>query len=171
MAFLKGHKGYWLGKEKPHTDEEKKNISKGLVGHKISNETKKLISDRNKGQVAWNKGKSWSKEIKDKISLTNKIKGIEPKIKFMGKGKDSPNWKGGITPENKKIRSSIEYRLWREAVFARDNWTCQECGEKGCYLEAHHIKRFVDCPELRTSIENGITLCRECHKLKRSKHE
>ena len=39
------------------------------------------------------------------------------------KGKNS---KGGITPENERIRQSIEMRLWREAVFARDNWTCQK---------------------------------------------
>ncbi len=42
-------------------------------------------------------------------------------------GEQHPLWKGGVTPENIKARHSIEYRLWREAVFARDNWTCQYC--------------------------------------------
>ena len=73
------------------------------------------------------------------------------------------NSKGGISPKNKRIRNSIEMRLWREAVFARDGWTCQECGQWGGYLNAHHIKPFSKFPELRTAIENGITLCKNCH--------
>jgi len=49
-------------------------------------------------------------------------------------------------------------------VYARDNWTCQECGERGCYIEAHHIKSFINHESLRFDINNGLTLCRECHK-------
>jgi len=79
-------------------------------------------------------------------------------------GLGNPRWLGGITPENKKIRNSIQFRLWREAVYARDNWTCQECGERGCYIEAHHIKSFINHESLRFDINNGLTLCRECHK-------
>ena len=73
-------------------------------------------------------------------------------------------WKGGITPINQKIKNSIEYRLWREAVYARDNWTCVECGKKGGEIHAHHIKRFSEYPEIRFAIDNGITLCVKCHK-------
>lgn len=74
------------------------------------------------------------------------------------------NWKGGITPVNHKIRSSLEYRLWREAVFARDNWTCVMCLERGVKLEADHIKPFSLFPELRFAIDNGRTLCKPCHR-------
>jgi hypothetical protein len=33
MEFKKGHKGYWLGKNKPHTQETKDKISNSLLNH------------------------------------------------------------------------------------------------------------------------------------------
>lgn len=73
-------------------------------------------------------------------------------------------WKGGITPIGIKIRGSDEYKNWRTAVFNRDNFTCQDCGVRGCKLQAHHIKSFSAFPELRFEISNGQTLCVPCHK-------
>lgn len=84
-----------------------------------------------------------------------------------GTGDKNVNWKGGITPINRIIRESTPYRLWRKAVFERDNYTCQDCGEKekvSGKLEADHIKPFAYFPELRFSIDNGRTLYKECHK-------
>jgi transposase/5-methylcytosine-specific restriction endonuclease McrA len=66
--------------------------------------------------------------------------------------------------EPREERKLLEYKLWVEAVFKRDNYTCQKCGKKGKKLEAHHIFNWADYPELRYAIDNGITLCRECHK-------
>ena len=70
----------------------------------------------------------------------------------------------------KVIRRSSAYACWRKAVFERDNYTCQVCGQKGYTLNAHHIKRFADYPELRLDINNGITLCENCHR-KVHRHE
>jgi len=80
------------------------------------------------------------------------------------KGAKNPSWKGGITPRNIKIRNSKEYKLWRESVFKRDNWTCIWCGQVSGNLNADHIKPFALFPELRFAIDNGRTLCLDCHK-------
>ena len=52
---------------------------------------------------------------------------------------------------------------WRTKVFERDNYTCQICGVKNCFLTAHHIKSRAKFPKLRYNVSNGITLCELCH--------
>lgn len=64
---------------------------------------------------------------------------------------------------NRLARHAPELVIWRNAVFARDDFTCQMCGERGGYLEADHIKPFAFFPELRHELDNGRTLCRPCH--------
>lgn len=79
-------------------------------------------------------------------------------------GENNNKWKGGITTENEKIRKSDEYKNWRTSVFERDNFTCQCCNDNsGRNLQAHHIENFTNNEDLRFSINNGITLCENCH--------
>ena len=85
------------------------------------------------------------------------------KWKFQIK-ENHPRWKGGITSENRRFRSKIEWKKWREAVFARDNFICKECGMKNCFLEPHHIIPIRSDKNNVYNINNGITLCRPCHK-------
>lgn len=66
--------------------------------------------------------------------------------------------------ENNFVRHSKEYSEWRKAVFERDGYECQLCGKHGGKLNAHHKERFADCPEKRLDIDNGVTLCEDCHK-------
>lgn len=62
-------------------------------------------------------------------------------------------------------RHTKEYAEWRKKVFERDNYTCRMCGKRGGKLRAHHIKRYRSAISERTVVENGITLCNDCHKL------
>lgn len=77
-------------------------------------------------------------------------------------GSKNGNWKGGqpLTP----ISFTPEYKQWRTAVFQRDNYTCQWCWKRGCKLEADNIKPQSVFIELRYDINNGRTLCIDCHK-------
>lgn len=82
------------------------------------------------------------------------------------RGSNAPNYKDGKCGERLLVRASLQYRKWRKAIFQRDNFSCQKCGDvTGGNLEADHIKSFALFPELRFDITNGRTLCKKCHKL------
>lgn len=80
------------------------------------------------------------------------------------KGEDNPNWRGGVTPINEKIRKLPKYKAWRKSVFERDDYTCVWCGTRGGDLNADHIKPFAFFEHLRFDINNGRTLCVPCHR-------
>lgn len=84
---------------------------------------------------------------------------------MFNKGKNNPNYKGGVTPENHRIRTSLEMKLWKKACLERDNFTDAKTGQKGGQLQVHHINNFADFPELRTSISNGVTFSKKSHEL------
>lgn len=64
--------------------------------------------------------------------------------------------------ESEITRNSKEYNEWVEKVFKRDAYTCQRCGSK-LNIQAHHILPFSQYKNLRTDVDNGITLCERCH--------
>lgn len=149
--------------------------------------TRKKMSERGKGKNNANYGnyhsssiricKVCNKKFRVRNSRIKKGEGLycSKKCEGIGKrglyaGKNSPNWKGGVTPVNELIRKSTKYLEWRKSIFERDNYTCQNCNAhsgngKAIYLEAHHIKSFAKYPELRFDVNNGITLCFDCHNL------
>lgn len=126
----------------------------------------KHIADKSKGRKAWNKNKTWGKDVKNKIATANRGRRYPKSVnKKKGRPKDAnPNWKGGVSTENHLIRTSPEYKDWRLAVFARDCYTCTSCGQIGGKLNADHILRFSEHPNLRLNIDNGRTLCEFCHR-------
>ena len=112
-----------------------------------------------KGQPSPWKGKRLPDYLVKKLSLAKLGKPAPWKS-----GPNSPFWKGGITPINAAIRMSLEYQNWRRTVFERDGYRCLDCGQLGGRLEADHIFPFAHFPRLRFDMNNGRTLCRECHK-------
>jgi predicted HNH restriction endonuclease len=78
-------------------------------------------------------------------------------------GPANANWKGGITNSNQKKRNDPRMAEWRQAVFERDGYTCQDCGAKG-YLQAHHLIPISEDLSKAFDIENGKTVCVECHE-------
>jgi len=194
---LKGREGFWKGKHlskktkeklseahkgiipwikgKHHTEEAIEKMRKSHIGAKAWNKGKKT------DLIPWNKGKHWNEEMKRKLRMyqlgTHHSRETKIKMSEAQKGEKSYLWKGGITPLTKKIRSSFKYRQWRSDIFTRDDFTCQDCGRRGLYIEAHHEEAFADIMEINDiktfeqsmdceelwNINNGITLCRKCH--------
>lgn len=158
--FFKGYK---------QSEEHKRKIGDALRGKAKSKEHGERISLAKIGKPSVFKGKHHSAEARHKLRLANLGKTYSDEYKRKQseshKGEKHYNWKGGITPQNARIRRSMEYRLWRDAVYKRDNYTCVWCGEtKSGSFHADHIKPFAQYPELRFAIDNGRTLCVECHK-------
>lgn len=142
------------------SEAHKKSISHGLTGHKRSEREKELVRQRQMGNKIW-LGRKHTEESKRKMSL---IARKQKRTTLFQPGEKHPRWKGGITETNHKIRTSLEYKNWRRAVFERDKFTCQFCGQVGGQLNADHIKPFSTHPKLRFVLSNGRTLCNPCHR-------
>jgi hypothetical protein len=76
------------------------------------------------------------------------------------RGENNPLWKGGGQSD---FTRTPEGRRWRNQVLERDDHTCQDCGAKPEVPHAHHIKSKSEHPELKTDVDNGVTLCEDCH--------
>ena len=126
------------------TPEMLKRFSLAQMGKKASDETKRKMSESHRGR---------------KHTAEERIRMSQAQ-----KGEKAHNWKGGLKSIDKVIRNSVEYKLWREAVFKRDDWTCRLCLKRGGKIEADHILPFSTHIELRFAIDNGRTLCKECHR-------
>ena len=89
-----------------------------------------------------------------------------PKCYFRNNiGENNGNWNPNLTDEEREHdRNCPENREWVKAVFDRDGHTCQKCLVRGGELEAHHILPYALFPKYRVNVENGITLCKGCHK-------
>lgn len=79
-------------------------------------------------------------------------------------GENAPGWKGGLTSLNVRGKNNSDYSNWRDAVYAKDWYTCQCCGKsKGIIKNAHHILPYASNEYLRYDVNNGICMCKECH--------
>ena len=182
-----------------HSEETKMKMSNFLKGRVFSEEHRRNIGLAQIGRIPWNKGLPMSDEAKKNLSNSHKGKVLSEehkrkigeggkgrkfteehkrRISEAQKGEKSNNWQGGITKLQAHIRHCFKYRQWRSDIFTINDFTCQECEQKGGRLHADHIEPFsvilarnhietfeqaIECEEL-FSLNNGRTQCEDCHK-------
>lgn len=169
MPGIPNNKKIWETRRKNGTDSS---WNKGLH-HSL--ETRAKIKEARKKQI-------FTEETRKKLSLAHKGKVISTETRFKMsealKGEKCYLWRGGTHNLTKIIRNDFRYRQWRSDCFTRDNYICQNCDQKGYNLQVDHIKPLsyilednqiksledaLNCEEL-WNINNGRTLCIDCHK-------
>jgi hypothetical protein len=121
--------------EMENAEDTKKKIVASLTGYKHTSEARKNMSRANMGNKS-----------------------------TLGKyGPESNAWKGGKTKEYRRLRNRRDWKEWREAVYQRDNYTCQKCQNGGVHLHPHHILNQCQFTDKVFDLDNGITLCKDCH--------
>lgn len=171
---MKGNKNSLGYKHSLNTKLKMSESKKGITPYLMTEEIKKKISKSNIGKLSWNKGiKGW--RLNYKVSEETKEKMRQSKLKDL---------RIRISKLVDLIRRNSKYIKWRSDIFIRDNWTCRNCNKRSgkgerIILRGHHIKSFVlllkenninnvieavNCNKL-WDINNGITLCKSCHKL------
>jgi len=157
-----------------HSEQTKLKIRLKHLGMKATKEAKKSMSvsakkrTRREGKAVVSNEFGVGSRHKEstKKSISESMTGIKRPYKPRPhlQGEKSPFWRGGVSGSAKKRKASARYRKWRSLVFQRDDYTCQFCGRRGGRIEADHIKPSAHFPKLRYVLENGRTLCKECHK-------
>lgn len=67
--------------------------------------------------------------------------------------------------QNRKNGNKALINEWRKKVYQRDDFICQHCYKENEHdLVAHHLDGFDKFEEKRYDVNNGITLCEQCHK-------
>jgi hypothetical protein len=137
----------------------KERIIEAHLGRKRTEETRQKMRENHadfKGKNHPGFGKPRSRESKQRQSKAMKGRFI---------GQNSPHWNSDLTDKERQTqRNYPEYTEWRKAVYKRDNYTCQICGNNtGGNLVAHHLESYRSNPKLRTTLSNGATTCENCH--------
>ena len=91
-------------------------------------------------------GKTHSDEVRQKIREAPK-----------SRGENHHAWRGGMQ------------KWFRRQVLKRDKNTCSRCGLKDVtpgFMEVDHIEPKALSESLRFDVENGMTLCPNCHRRK-----
>lgn len=128
-----------------------------MKGKQMSAESRQKMSEAAKRRASNRIGKRHTAETRQKISAITRER--------TARGEQHYAYSHGQHQRNLEDRRSVEYQHWRDAVYARDGYTCQHCGDsRGGNLQAHHIQPYAEFPELRYDVANGLTLCRDCHE-------
>lgn len=170
VNFRLGKPSGMLGKH--HTEESKRKISVAGKGKILSAETRTKMSKAKKGIKGsyGNLGNKYSIEVRKKLSKSHTgVKLSEDHRRKIAEGQMREKHWHWVKDRNsleelKKGRRSAGYQDWRRTVYNRDKFRCK-LQNNHCYgrIEAHHIYNWIDYPDLRYQINNGITLCHFHH--------
>ena len=131
----------------------------------------KEVADEFDGERTYDSIRNVAYKILDiQSSYDPSIRGVDTRKKISAslQGIELGEWSGFKESVNQLVRKSCDYVKWRDKVFKRDKYACQKCGAKcggGVVVElhAHHIRGFAQHPKLRFEVNNGTTLCVDCH--------
>jgi hypothetical protein len=163
------------------SEEIKRKISKGNKGKNYSDETRKQMSESKMGNKNPMYGKKHTEKTLQKLrkpksdnhkkTLSNmaierfRDKTNHPMYGVRRFGEKNPNWNSILTDEERQEKRKYEeYRNFIKKCMKRDNYVCQISGQVGGKLAVHHLKSYKEYKELRTDINNGITVSEDLHK-------
>ena len=133
-------------------------------------------------KVSWTKGQTAATNIVIRNSGRKTSKTLKAMIKAGGltsqfkPGKDSPNWKGGISEQNLKERATKLFSKGkRQELLAAADYACELCGKQHIDLEFEKtefdiVRWGLECDHINpvhkgggNELSNGQVLCTECH--------
>jgi hypothetical protein len=179
---------YYLGGHSTVETGEQFNISNTYVANIVRRSGISVRSVAEGNSLKWNNDDFRNNQVQKRLGKPSGALGKNWIIDHVVrkptlKGKNNHFWKGGKTELSLSIRELPEYRFWRKAVFERDWFSCQFCGRKRIagdrvIIQADHIvplSKLIDANEIKNvddavrceklwDINNGRTLCKECHK-------
>jgi transposase-like protein len=124
---------------------------------------------------SWNKGGKSSEETRAKLREQRSTPEYRQAQSNRLRGERSPLWRGGITDAEKLRLQGWEWRQRRLGVYARDNWTCQDCkkkcvskGDPKLKIACHHVIRRRDGGT--DELSNLVTLCASCHMRREARY-
>lgn len=143
---------------RPKSEETKRKISEAQKGKPRNPESIRKGAEARTGKHYKRKKKRvWSDEWRLKRSEVAKEQAHLCPFYIDGKSAERHD-------ERKIAYTTVEYKIWRDSVFRRDDFTCQICGVRGARIQADHIKPWSTHSGLRYDISNGRTLCEPCHR-------
>src|SRR3990167_8832875 len=146
-------KHHWYGKKHTKATIEKMSESRkrfyregghsSFYGKPHTDEIKKKIAESRMGE------KNWAKrpDVRRKISIGRMGLATE---------EGSGVWKGGTS-----------HHYYKRKTLLRDDFTCKRCGLRNeLIMDVDHILPRRRFPELAYKLDNLMTLCPNCHRIK-----
>jgi 5-methylcytosine-specific restriction endonuclease McrA len=164
-----------FNKERWRNPEYRNHMNNANIARWSNTEQKNKHIERNKErwsdpnqrqrQSAFIKSRWSDIEYRQRVSESIKTACADPVIRqkrSIARGGD-----GDVSRIERAKRGLDEYQAsveacWSRAIKDRDGNRCKHCGTNKL-LHAHHIKPRSMFPDLALDLNNGTTLCRDCH--------